>query len=45
LQGIRKLLAYENNENFKHQNTNLKQISMTEIQNSKQKNEGEISNK
>jgi len=30
------LLTYENHENFKHQNTNLKQISMTEIQNSKQ---------
>jgi hypothetical protein len=42
-----KLPAYEKHENFKHQNTNLKQtrlplqgtsgqVSMTEIQNSKQ---------
>jgi len=31
-----KLPANENHENFKNQNTNLKQISMTEIKNSKQ---------
>jgi hypothetical protein len=31
-----KLPVYANHENAKPQNTNLKQISMTEIQNSKQ---------
>jgi len=31
-----KLLAYENHENSKQQNTNLKQTPMIEIQNSKQ---------
>jgi hypothetical protein len=32
---LMKLLTYENHENSKHQNTNIKQIRMTEIQNSK----------
>jgi len=44
LLGINKVAANENHENSKHpakktagrQNTNFKQISMTEIQNSKQ---------
>jgi len=35
LSGVNNLFR-ENHENSKYQNTNLKQISMTEIQNSKQ---------